>query len=239
VPRGQARREGVALRAASHGAWVGRGLARVLGDAAGARAPDTGRVPHGLAHVRLRRPCNYLHRYTTRTAICALRAQLVPAVVLSGVTTPEQLNTARRQLSAGIVAAAAAAEEAQREAAVVAVAAAAVAAAVVAAAAVAAAAAAAAAVPEVEPGPEAEPEAELAQKPVLDSASVLALMVKAMERAKASAPSPVMEMDEPETPMERQQRSARARLFVVMEGGVQSGDTKVFDRGRHTHTHIG
>jgi hypothetical protein len=23
-------------------------------------------VPHGLAHVRLRRPCNYLHRYTRR-----------------------------------------------------------------------------------------------------------------------------------------------------------------------------
>jgi hypothetical protein len=51
----------------------------------------------------------------TRTAICALRARLVPAVVLSGTTTPEQLNSARRQLSAGIVAAAAA-EEAQREA---------------------------------------------------------------------------------------------------------------------------
>ena len=44
-------------------------------------------------------------------------------------------------------------------------------------------------------------------------------------------------MDEPEAPMERQQRSARARLFVVMEGGVQSGDTNVFDRGIHTHTH--
>jgi hypothetical protein len=58
-----------------------------------------------------------------------------------------------------------------------------------------------------------------------------------MERAKASASSPVMEMDEPEAPMERQQRSARARLFVVMEGGFQSGDSKVFDRGRHTHTH--
>jgi hypothetical protein len=52
----------------------------------------------------------------------------------------------------------------------------------------------------------------------------------------ASRPA-MMEMDELETPMERQQRSARARLFVVMEGGVQSGDTKVFDRGRHTHTH--
>jgi hypothetical protein len=58
-----------------------------------------------------------------------------------------------------------------------------------------------------------------------------------MEGAKASAPSPVM--DEPEAPTEPQprRRSARARLFVLLEAGVQPDDAKVFDRGRHTHTH--
>jgi hypothetical protein len=62
-------------------------------------------------------------------------------------------------------------------------------------------------------------------------------MVEAMEGAKASALSPVM--DEPEAPAEAQprRRNARARLFVLLEAGVQPDDTKVFDRGRHTHTH--
>ena len=41
--------------------------------------------------------------------------------------------------------------------------------------------------PQLELEAEPEPGAALAQKPVLDSALVLALMVKAMERAKASA----------------------------------------------------
>ena len=76
-------------------------------------------------------------------------------------------------------------------------------------------------------------------KPAVDSAAVLALMVMAMERAKASArqASPVME--EPEEPQEMQRRNARARLFVVYEAGVKSDDIKTYDRGRrkrHTHT---
>jgi hypothetical protein len=171
----------------------------------------------------------------TRTAICALRARLVPAVVLSGTTTPEQLNSARRQLSAGIVAAAAAAEEAQlearREAAVAAAAATATAAEMEAAREL-----------ELEPEPEptaesqgeAEPELEL--KGGMDPVKVLAMMAKAMAApVSSSSSSPVM--DAPGTPMEAPRRSRRARLFVLLEGGTQPDDAKVFDRGKHTHTH--
>eukprot|EP01047_Picozoa_sp_COSAG01_P031202 COSAG01_NODE_2204_length_8173_cov_4.803939_6_plen_283_part_00 len=170
----------------------------------------------------------------TRTAIRALRARLVPAV-LSGTTTPEQLNSARRQLSAGIVAAAAAAEEAQleaqREAAVAAAAATATAAEMEAASEL-----------ELEPEPEptaesqgeAEPELEL--KGGMDPVKVLAMMAKAMAApVSSSSSSPVM--DAPGTPMEAPRRSRRARLFVLLEGGTQPDDAKVFDRGKHTHTH--
>ena len=45
------------------------------------------------------------------------------------------------------------------------------------------------------------------------------------------------EPTEPTEPLERPRRRARARLFVLLEGGVQPDDAKVFDRGkRHTHT---
>ena len=44
-------------------------------------------------------------------------------------------------------------------------------------------------------------------------------------------------LDAPETPMEAPRRSRRARLFVLLEGGTQPDDAKVFDRGKHTHTH--
>jgi hypothetical protein len=36
--------------------------------------------------------------------------------------------------------------------------------------------------------------------------------------------------------MEALRRSPRARLFVLLEGGTQPDDAKVFDRG-NTHTH--
>eukprot|EP01047_Picozoa_sp_COSAG01_P014314 COSAG01_NODE_694_length_14205_cov_228.163122_17_plen_96_part_00 len=90
---------------------------------------------------------------------------------------------------------------------------------------------------ELEPEPEPEPEAEAELEGELYLAAALALMVEAMEGAKASALSPVM--DEPEAPAQPrpQQRNARARLFVLLEAGVQPDDTKEFDRGRHTHTH--
>eukprot|EP01049_Picozoa_sp_SAG25_P013924 SAG25_NODE_2295_length_1743_cov_2.142336_2_plen_120_part_00 len=79
---------------------------------------------------------------------------------------------------------------------------------------------------------ELEPELERA----MDPAVVLALMVKAM--AAPTSSSPVMdEPTEPTEPLERPRRRARARLFVLLEGGVQPDDAKVFDRGkRHTHT---
>eukprot|EP01047_Picozoa_sp_COSAG01_P069537 COSAG01_NODE_10312_length_2194_cov_163.059666_2_plen_387_part_00 len=164
----------------------------------------------------------------TRTAIRALRARLVPAVVLSGTTTPEQLNSARQQLSAGIEAATAA-KEAQREAGAAAVE-------------TAVATAVAAEELQLEPEPELEPASELEAElepeleRAMDPAAVLALMVKAM--AAPASSSPVMdEPTEPTEPLERPRRRARARLFVLLEGGVQPDDAKVFDRGkRHTHT---
>jgi hypothetical protein len=56
--------------------------------------------------------------------------------------------------------------------------------------------------------------------------------------AAPASSSPVMdEPTEPTEPLERPRWRARARLFVLLEGGVQPDDAKVFDRGkRHTHT---
>ena len=69
----------------------------------------------------------------------------------------------------------------------------------------------------------------------MDPVKVLAMMAEAMATSATTSSSPVM--DAPETPREAPRRGSRARLFVLLETGVKPESTKVFDRGKHTHTH--
>jgi hypothetical protein len=64
--------------------------------------------------------------------------------------------------------------------------------------------------------------------------SALRMMAEAMAAPATTSSSPVM--DAPETPREAPRRSSRARLFVLLETGAKPESTKVFDRGKHTHT---